>query len=313
MVQVLVVFGIILLGRKIADKGIVGPKPKFDMVGAILSGLGLLSIVIGILSTNTYGWLTSREDFSIGDTVIIPQGGISPIWIFVAIGSLLLIWFFRHIRNREKEGKEPLLSTKLFHNRVSNLGLVTQNIQWLTMQGTFFVVSVFLQTVRGYNAIQTGVLLTPAIVGVLVLSTITGRLAKRFSQKRLIVAGFVTTLIGTAALIFFSGDAASGWGYILSLFLIGAGIGVMLTSSVNVVQGSFPDKDQGEISGLSRSVSNLGSSMGTAIAGSVLVGAVAKGNAAFAWALLVLLGFGLIGLIAAFLLPRGPTTQPAKN
>ena len=66
------------------------------------------------------------------------------------------------------------------------------------------------------------------------------------------------------------------------LFLIGFGLGVMLTPSVNVVQSSFPEEQQGEISGLSRSVSNLGSSFGTAIAGTILISVVATGNRSYA-------------------------------
>jgi predicted MFS family arabinose efflux permease len=77
----------------------------------------------------------------------------------------------------------------------------------------------------------------------------------------------------------------------------------MLTPSVNVVQSSFPEEQQGEISGLSRSVSNLGSSFGTAIAGTVLVAAATRGNGAYAWAMSVVAVAGVIGLVAALRLP----------
>ena len=87
------------------------------------------------------------------------------------------------------------------------------------------------------------------------------------------------------------------------LFLIGAGLGIMLTPSVNVVQSSFPEEQQGEISGLSRSISNLGSSLGTAIAGTILVSAVARGNESYKWALVALIVAAAIGLGAALLLP----------
>ena len=77
----------------------------------------------------------------------------------------------------------------------------------------------------------------------------------------------------------------------------------MLTPSVNVVQSSFPEELQGEISGLSRSVSNLGSSLGTAIAGTILVSSLATGNRSYSLAMVALAVFGLIGLGAALLLP----------
>jgi MFS family permease len=91
--------------------------------------------------------------------------------------------------------------------------------------------------------------------------------------------------------------------FVPGLLLIGLGVGVMLTPSVNVVQSSFPEALQGEISGLSRAVSNLGSTFGTAIAGTILVSVVVEGTRSYAVAMIVLAGFGLIGLVAALRLP----------
>ena len=78
----------------------------------------------------------------------------------------------------------------------------------------------------------------------------------------------------------------------------------MLTSSVNLVQSSFPDRDQGDISGLSRCVSNLGSSLGTALVGSILVAVKLPEGQPFAAAMITMMGFGLIGLGLAVLIPR---------
>ena len=229
--------------------------------------------------------------------------------IFLVVGALFLLAFFLFIRSRERAGKEALLSTGLFKNRTCNLALVTQNIQWLLLLGTSFVVSVYLQEVRGYSAIKTGVVFTAATLGILVSSLAAERLAKRFPQRTLIVAGFVVTLAGIVLLLGLVRASDSVWAFVPGLLLIGLGVGVMLTPSVNVVQSSFPEALQGEISGLSRSVSNLGSSFGTAIAGTILVSVVATGNAAYAWAIAALAVFGLIGLVAALLLPAKSEPQ----
>src|SRR5262249_52190948 len=149
--------------------------------------------------------------------------------------------FFVYIRSRERHGKEPLLHTRLFRNRTANRGLGTQLIQWLIMQGTFFVSSVYLQEVRGYNAIQTGLALTPATIGILVASARAERLAGRRPQSWLIVAGFLVTSIGMALLLILGSVSSSVLSLVPGLLLIGLGVGVMLTSSVNVVQSSFPD------------------------------------------------------------------------
>jgi MFS family permease len=303
LLQVVVVASIIVLSRKIADPAFRGNKPPFDGVGAILSAAGLFFVVLGIVQSGSFGWIVASQDVTVGEVVLIPQGGISPVLVFVGIGVVILLGFFLHIRSREHAGKEPLLSTRLFHNRISNLGLVTQNIQWLILQGSFFVISVFLQTIREFTAIQTGLLLTPATIGILLSSGIAERLAKRHAQRTLIIAGFVTTIAGISLLLLFARATSNIFSFIPGLFCMGVGIGVMLTSSVNVVQSSFPEQDQGEISGLSRCVSNLGSSLGTAIVGSVLVTSRFPGNLNYALALVVMGIIACLGLIAALLLP----------
>jgi MFS family permease len=309
--QVLVVAWIIVLARKITDPARTGPAPRFDLTGAVLSAAGLFFVVLGLLQSRTYGFLVSRQAFKIGDTVVIPKGSISPVWIFVAIGALFLLWFFLHTRSAEHQGRDVLLPLRLFRNKVSNLGLGTQTIQWLILQGTFFTVSVYLQEVNGYNAIQTGLLLTPATIGILIASAGADRFARRHPQRWLIIAGFLATAVGMVLLLVLVRANAGIWRWIPGLLLFGAGVGVMLTSSVNVVQSSFPDDDQGEISGLSRSVSNLGSSFGTALVGSVLVAVALPKGQPFAVALTIMLVIALIGLVLAVLIPR-QSTQPGE-
>ena len=174
-------------------------------------------------------------------------------------------------------------------------------MQWLLLMGTAFVVSAYLQVVRGYNAIETGVIFTAATGGILVSSLAAERLAKKHAQRTLIIAGFVTTIAGVAVLLALVKGSPSAWAFAPGLLLIGLGVGVMLTPSVNVVQSAFPEELQGEISGLSRCISNLGSSLGTAVGGTILVSSLAKSS--YAAAMIVLAVIGLIGLGAAMLLP----------
>ncbi len=302
--QVLVVAWIVLLARKISDPARPGPAPRFDLFGAILSAAGLFFVVLGLLQSRTYGFGQSRQNLTINGTVVIPKGAISPVWILVAIGALFLLWFFLHIRARERKHRDVLLPLRLFRNKVSNLGLGTQLIQWLIIQGSFFAVSVYLQEVDGYNAIKTGLLLTPATIGILAMSAGADRFARRHPQRWLIIAGFTITAIGMILLL----TLVRAHSAILT-------VGVMLTSSVNVVQSSFPDTDQGEISGLSRSVSNLGSSLGTALVGSILVAVKMPAGKPFAAAFIIMLAFTLIGLLLAVLIPRrlAGTASPAEQ
>jgi MFS family permease len=313
--QVLVVAWIVLMAGKISDPVREGPVPRFDLVGAILSAAGLFFVVLGLLQSRTYGFGQSRQNFTISGAVVIGKGSISPVWILVAIGALFLLWFFVHVRARERKHRDVLLPLRLFRNKVSNLGLGTQVIQWLTVQGSFFAVSVYLQEVDGYNAIKTGLMLTPATIGILATSAGADRFARRRAQRTLIIAGFTATAIGMILLLTLVRAHSAIVTWVPGLLLFGAGVGMMLTSSVNVVQSSFPETDQGDISGLSRSVSNLGSSLGTALVGSILVAVKLPAGKPFAAALIVMLGAALIGLLLAVLMPRmqARTSAPAER
>ena len=178
------------------------------------------------------------------------------------------------------------------------------------MMGTSFVVSVYLQEVHGYSPIRTGLIFTSATAGILISSFAARGLAARYSQRMLIAAGFLAAVVGLVLMIPFVDTSQRAVAFLLGLFLFGLGVGAMLTPSVNVVQSSFPEELQGEISGLSRSVSNLGSSFGTAIAGTILVSAISLGTKSYVVAMIVLVGFALLGLLAALRLPR-PAGQPA--
>lgn len=304
LLQVLVVAAIAFLATRISDPPLAEPRPQFDLLGAILSAAGLFFVVFGILQTGTYGWFTATVDYTIGNTVVLPQGGLSPMWLYEAIGVVVLVVFFLHVRAKEQRGGTPLVSVRLFRSRTSNLGLLTQNLQWLVLQGAFFVISVFLQQARGYSAIQTGLILLPSTIGILLASGAAQRMASRHTQRRLIRAGFGTTTLGFGLLLALVPLSSSRvWTMIPGLFLVGIGIGIMITASVNLVQSAWPQEIQGDISGVSRSVSNLGSSLGVAIAGSLIAGATASFTGPYAFGIVVLTVFALVGYVAALLIP----------
>jgi MFS family permease len=293
--QALVVGTIIVLSRRVVDPIPPDPKRPFDAMGAVLSGVGMFFVVFGILQAGN------------NNTLLVICG---------VLGIAFLAGCLRHLRARERSGKEPLLSIELFKNRVSNLGLITQNLQWLLLMGVSFVVSVFLQTERHYSAIKTGVVFTSATLGILASSLAAERMAARRQQKTLIAGGFTVTAVGIGLLLaLVNAASSSAWAFAPGLLLIGLGLGVMLTPSVNLVQSAFPDEQQGEISGLSRAVSNLGSSFGTAIAGTILVSDLVSGNGTYVAAMIVLAVVALAGLGIATRLPANPvrSASPAVS
>jgi MFS family permease len=291
--QALVIGLIIVLTRRLQDPLPPDRARPFDTGGAILSAAGLILIVTGILAADNNGWL---------------------MLVLILAGAAVLALFFRSVRAKERAGVEPLLPTELFRNRTSNLGLVTQNAQWLLLTGVSFVVSAYLQVVRGYNAIETGAIFTAVTAGLLISSLGAERFAKRRSQRTLIVTGFAVAIVGIGVLLAMVIGTPNVWAFTPGLLLIGLGLGAMLTPSVNVVQSSFGEELQGEISGLSRSVSNLGSCLGAAIAGTILVaGITSTPERSYGLAMGVLALVGALGLVAAAFLPPTPAPSQAQD
>ena len=246
--QALIIVIILILAIRLKDPRPAEPGRPYDVAGAVLSGLGLIVFVLGILAAD--------------NNLLLCVG-------LMLGGAGIIAVFFWWVRRLERKGREPLLSTAMFRSRISNLALITQNFQWLLLMGTSMLVASHLQVVRQYDAIETGIIFSAATFGILVSSLAAGSLVRRFAQRSLIIVGFVVTGVGLVLLLLV-GAVPGAWPFAPGLLAIGLGLGLMLTPSVNMVQSAFPEEQQGEISGLSRSISNLGSSFGTAIVGTVL-------------------------------------------
>ncbi|WP_345061895.1 MFS transporter [Leifsonia kafniensis] len=285
--QALIIVIILLFAVRLKDPLAREPDRPFDVVGAILSALGLIVFVIGILAAD--------------NNLLLSLG-------LMAAGAGVIALFFWWVRRLERDKREPLLSTALFRSRVSNLALVTQNFQWLLLLGTSMLVASHLQVVRGYDAIETGIIFSAATLGILVSSLSASSLVRRFSQRTLIIAGFVITGVGLPLLLLVAA-VPGAWPFAPGLLAIGLGVGLMLTPSVNLVQSAFPEEQQGEISGLSRSISNLGSSFGTALVVTVLALNVAGPGDGYVLAMVPLIIVAIAGIVVASFLPGRATTS----
>ena len=279
--QALVIVVILILAVRLKDPRASEPDKPFDVIGAVLSALGLIVFVMGIFATDS---------------------NLLAALVLMAAGIGVIALFFWWVRRLERKGREPLLSTALFRNRVSNLGLVTQNFQWLLLMGISMLVASYLQFVRNYDSIETGVIFSAATVGILVSSLAAGSLVRRFAQRSLILVGFVVTGIGLLLLLVVA-TVPGAWAFAPGLLVLGLGIGLMLTPSVNIVQSAFPEEQQGEISGLSRSVSNLGSSFGTAIVSTLLVLNADANAGGYLAAMVPLLAIAAVGIVISAFLP----------
>jgi MFS family permease len=261
--EVVLVLVILLLTRRIADAP-VEERPHLDIVGAVLSALGLGLLVFGVLRTAEWGWIQPKEG---GPS----WAGLSPsIWLILA--GLFVIWvFFRWQARRESRGEEPLVRVAMLRNRQLTGGLTMFFFQFLVQAGFFFVVPLYLSVALGLSAIETGVRLLPLSVTLLAAALGIPRLFATVSPRLVVRAGLLALFAGTVVLLA-ALDADAGPEIVfVPMLLIGLGIGALASQLGAVTVSALPDDDAPEVGGLQNTMTNLGASLGTALAGSLLI------------------------------------------
>jgi EmrB/QacA subfamily drug resistance transporter len=242
-----------------------GRKTKLDLGGALLSAIGLGMAVFGILRSSQWGWITPKAaaPFSLL--------GLSPVFWLVAGGLVLLGLFARREEQVMARGGEPLLDTRLLKIPRMQAGLNTYLSQQFIIMGIFFVLPLYLQTVLGYDSLQTGITILPLSLSLFVCALLGAWLSARLSPKRIAMIGLVAMLAGVILLIAFTGPDLRSLGFALALALVGAGNGLLVSQLGNVIMSSVPPERGSEAGGLQGTAMNLGASLGTALVGSILI------------------------------------------
>ena len=265
--EVIVVAVILLLTRRIADAP-AETRPKLDIVGAVLSAAGLALIVLGVLRSSEWGWIIPKPD---GPS----WAGISPT-VWCVLGGLFVVWlFFRWQARRESRGEEPLVRPGLLANKQLSGGLLMFFFQYLVQAGFFFVVPLYLSVCLGLSAIDTGIRLLPLSVTLLIAAIGIPRFLPDVSPRLVVRTGLLSLFAGTVVLM--AGlDVGSGPEIVfVPMLLVGLGIGALASQLGSVTVSAVPDEDSPEVGGIQNTMTNLGASMGTALAGSLMITAVA--------------------------------------
>jgi MFS family permease len=261
--EVLVVLVILLLTRRIADAP-VEERPQLDVVGAVLSALGLGLLVFGVLRSGEWGWIQPKAG---GPS----WAGLSPT-IWLVLSGLFVIWiFFRWQARRESHGQEPLVRTAMLRNRQLIGGLTMFFFQFLVQAGFFFVVPLFLSVALGLSAIETGVRLLPLSVTLLAAAIGIPKLFPDVSPRLVVRAGLLSLLAGTVVLLGALDADAGAEIVFVPMLLVGLGIGALASQLGAVTVSAVPDDQSPEVGGVQNTMTNLGASLGTALAGSLLI------------------------------------------
>jgi MFS family permease len=266
--EVVIVLVILLLTRRIADAP-AEERPRLDLVGAGLSALGLGLLVFGVLRSSEWGWIQPKP----GGT---SWAGLSPT-VWLVLGGLFVVWvFFRWEARREAQGQEPLVRPAMLRNHQLSGGLIMFFFQYLVQAGLFFVVPLFLSVCLGLSALETGARLLPLSITLLVGAIGIPRLFPDVSPRLVVRGGVFALLAGTVVLLGALDVDAGPEIVFVPMLLIGLGIGALASQLGSVTVSAVPDEDSPEVGGVQNTATNLGASFGTALAGSIMIAAVAS-------------------------------------
>jgi predicted MFS family arabinose efflux permease len=242
-----------------------GRKTKLDLAGAFLSAAGLGLAVFGILRSSQWGWITPKAAAPFSFL------GLSPVFWLIVGGLVLLGLFARREEAVKAAGGEPLLDMGLLKIPRMQAGLNTYLSQQFMVMGIFFVLPLYLQTVLGYDSLQTGITILPLSLSLFVCALLGASLSNRMSPRRIVTLGLMAMLLGVVLLIAFTGPDLRTWGFAVALALVGAGNGLLVSQLGNVIMSSVEPERGSEAGGLQGTAMNLGASLGTALVGSILI------------------------------------------
>jgi MFS family permease len=243
----------------------LGRPSKLDLRGVFLSSAGLGLAVFGVLRSSQWGWIAPST------SAPVTPLGLSPVFWLITIGLMLLGLFARHERAFIAVGKEPLLDIRLLEIPPMRAGLTTYLCQQFIIMGTFFVLPLYLQTVLGYDALETGIIILPLSMALFIFALAGARLSGRHSPRRIAAAGLLGMLAGEVLLLAFISPDLRSTGFAVGLALVGAGNGLLVSQLGNVIMSSVPSERGSEAGGLQGTAMNLGASLGVALVGSILI------------------------------------------
>lgn len=261
--EVAIVLAILALTRRITD-ATPQTRVSLDLIGTALSSLGLALAVFGVLRAGAWGFVAPKPG--------APRWlGLSPtIWLILG-GGFVLYLFIGWENYRVRRGQEPLVDPTILRNSTLRAGLTSFFFQYLLQAGLFFAVPLFLSVALGLSAIATGLRLLPLSITLLLAAAGVPKVFPTASPRRVVQLGFLSLLAGIAAMVG-ALDAGAGPEIVTwPMLLAGLGVGALASQLGAVTVSSVPDRQSGEVGGLQNTVTNLGASIGTALAGAVLI------------------------------------------
>jgi EmrB/QacA subfamily drug resistance transporter len=267
--EVVVVAAILVSMRLLKEAPGPEHRPRLDVLGSVLSAVGLGLIVIGVLQASSWGWIMPKNS-----PITILGFSLSPF--LVALGAFTLWLFVRWQRLRVQRGTDPLIHLEILKIKPVFAGLQTMLAQNLILMGIFFVTPLYLQLVLGFNALETGIRMLPVSVGMLVASVCGSWLATKFSVRSIVRVGLITIVVAVVVLLASIEPDLQGIMFGVAMALLGVGMGLIASQLGNVVQSSVDASGRSEAGGLQYTAQQLGSAVGVALIGAIVLSGLAS-------------------------------------
>jgi MFS family permease len=248
-----VIIAVVLSGiRLVHDVPYTGDR-RVDVVGAILSAVGMGGVVLGIL---------------------VWESGGSAVVALIAVGAVALGSFVWWLKRRKREGKPALLDIGLFTSQYFRLGVSSQTLQQIALGGLMISLPIYLQMVLEYNAMEAGLSLAPLSLTMFAVALLAGKRAAGHSPSKIIRSGFMLLALGVAVLIPIIPRADSGWAMAIPLMIAGAGLGLLVSQLNNFTLAPIDEERVSEAAGVNSAGGSFGLSFGLAFTGAIMLGSL---------------------------------------
>jgi MFS family permease len=248
-----VIIAVVLSGaRLIRDVEYTGPR-HIDLVGALLSVIGMGGVVLGVL---------------------VWQEGGEAVGAIIAAGAVALALFAWWLVKRKREGKPTLIDPDLFRFPHFRIGITQQMMQQVTLGGAMIALPLFLQMTLEYNAMKAGLSLAPLSLSMFGVALLAGRRAGKRRPADIVLVGFALSTVGMAAIIPIVPRADSGWWLVIPLLITGSGLGLLVSQLNNYTLSPIEEERVSEAAGVNSAAGSFGLSFGLAVAGGIMLAAL---------------------------------------
>lgn len=247
--EALIIVVVLVQIRLVRDVPYTGSR-QVDVVGALLSVVGMGGVVLGIL---------------------VWQEGGEFVGLLMLIGIVALVLLGRWLVRRVREHRVPLLDPGLFRHPNFTTGVTGQMLQQVTLGGAMIALPLFLQMSLEYDALQAGLALTPLSLTMFAAAMVAGRRSGRRRPAAIIRTGFLLASLGIAVIIPFVSRVDSGWYLALPLAVAGCGLGLLVSQLNNYTLAPVEEERVSEAAGVNSAAGSFGLSFGLAMSGGILL------------------------------------------